>query len=150
MAAEEMHLLFDYLDLHRRGYNLLSNLRLHLHEDLVRFCGSEGYAESASQLPYIVGYLFGLLYTSALTLEQVQSPAHGSQARVKATEVLRNFLEDGNRGSAGKMGAFQRTRRAKWAAALNVEEAARRGIFDLRKLAAEERSHSEARAGAPS
>ena len=106
--------------------------------------------ESASQLPYIVGYLFDLLYTSALTPEQVQSPAHGSQALVKGAEVLRDFLEDGNQGSAGKMGAFQRTRRAKWAAALNVEETAWRRIFDPRKLAAEERSHSEARAGAPS
>jgi hypothetical protein len=100
LAAEEMHLLFDYFRVHQRGIRLLRTLEDALHADMVEYFG-EGYIEDDSQLPYVVGYIFEIVHGADKAAERLQLPYHGSKILNKASDVLKAYLEKDNTGLQG-------------------------------------------------
>lgn len=114
LAAEEMHLLFDYFDIHRRGIELLRKLKTGLHEDMVEYFGEE-YIEDDSQLPFIVGYIFDIVHGADKAAEHLELQNHGSKILSKASDILKEFLETENTGMKGLMQARALTRSVQWA-----------------------------------
>jgi hypothetical protein len=109
LAAEEVHLLFDYFGVHRRGIELLRELKDELDEDLIEYFG-EGYIENDTQLPYVVGYIFEIIYFADKAAESLNLRAYGSKILNKASDILKNFLERDNTGMQGLMKARALTR----------------------------------------
>ncbi|KXT03428.1 hypothetical protein AC578_1554 [Pseudocercospora eumusae] len=52
VAAEELHLLFDYFGMHQKGYEVLQALRTRLHDRFVKFFGP-AYLEDKLPLPFL-------------------------------------------------------------------------------------------------
>ena len=96
VAGEELHLLFDYFNLHQRGCKLLRDLQTHLQGDLARYFGSD-YLENESELPYIVGYIFEVVRGSDRAADGLRLDNAGSRMLQDAAAVLRRMLqsEDG-------------------------------------------------------
>lgn len=97
VAAEELHLLFDYISLHQRSLKLLRTLQTHLHADLVKYF-SEQYIEEESQLLYIIGYLFEVVCGSARIAEHLRVEG-GSRMLHTTAEVMERYLQDGQNSS---------------------------------------------------
>jgi hypothetical protein len=114
LAAEEMHLLFDYFRVHQRGIRLLRTLKDALHEDMVEYFG-EGYIEDDSQLPYVVGYIFEIVHGADKAAERLNLPCHGSKILNKASDVLKAYLEKNNTGMQGVAQARAVTRTIQYA-----------------------------------
>ncbi|KXT09032.1 hypothetical protein AC579_2546 [Pseudocercospora musae] len=97
VAAEELHLLFDYHAIHRKGYEILQTLRIQLHDRFVEYFGP-GYLEV--QLPFIVGYIFEVVRGSDRTAEDlgIDQNLRPSRMLYEASEALRQTLKD-DRGS---------------------------------------------------
>ena len=114
LAAEEMHLLFDYFGVHERGIELLRKLKDGLHEDMVE-CFGEDYIEDESQLPYIVGYIFEIVHGEDKAPESLKLQHHGSKILNKASDIVKEFLEYGNTGMKGLMQARALTRSVQYA-----------------------------------
>lgn len=114
IAAEEMHLLFDYFGVHERGIKLLRELQTGLHEDMVSYFG-ENYIEDDSQLPYMVGYIFNMVVDTNFAAEQLKLQYHGSKILHKASGILKEFLERDNTSMKGLMQARALTRIVQYA-----------------------------------
>lgn len=114
LAAEEMHLLFDYFGVHRRGIELLRKLKTGLHEDMVEYFG-EDYIEDDSQLLFIVGYIFDIVHGADKAAEHLELQNHSSKILSKASDILKEFLETENTGMKGLMQARALTRSVQWA-----------------------------------
>ena len=95
VASEELHLLFDYFSLHRRGYKLLRDLQTHLQGDLTRYFGSNAI-ENESELPYVVGYVFEVVRGSNRVADDLRLENAGSRMLVDAAAVLSRMLQGGN------------------------------------------------------
>ncbi|EME82467.1 uncharacterized protein MYCFIDRAFT_88405 [Pseudocercospora fijiensis CIRAD86] len=91
VAGEELHLLFNYFDMHFRGWKLLGTLQTHLHAQMVNYFGSN-WIENEYELPYIVGYIFEVVRGSARVAEDLRLQNHGSQLLHKAGDVLSTWL----------------------------------------------------------
>ncbi|KAF2172731.1 hypothetical protein M409DRAFT_49268 [Zasmidium cellare ATCC 36951] len=92
VAGEELHLNFDYFGLHQRSWKMLRTLQAHLHADLVKYFG-ETYMEEESQLPYVIGYLFEVVWGSDRIMEALRIEG-GSRMLHTAAEILDRFLRD--------------------------------------------------------
>lgn len=109
-----MHLLFDYFVVHRRGIEMLRKLRDGLHEDMVEFFGEE-YIEDESQLPYVVGYIFEIVYGADKAAEHLKLQNHGSKILSKASDIWKEFLQLGHTGTKGLTQTRALTRSVQWA-----------------------------------
>lgn len=96
VAAEELHLVFDYMGLHQRCHKMLRQLQTHLQHDLVQYFGSD-YIEDESQLPFIIGYVFEVMTGAGRVAEHLRVEANGSALLYKASEVLSGFLAEGGK-----------------------------------------------------
>ena len=114
IAAEEMHLLFDYFDLHQRGIELLRELKDGVHNDMVEYFGEE-YIEDDSQLPFVVGYIFDIVHRADKAAEHLKLQYHGSKILNKASDLLKEFLEHDNTGMQGLMQTRALTRIVQYA-----------------------------------
>lgn len=108
VAAEEMHLLFDYIGLHFRGYKILRTLHTHLQHQLTNFFGSN-YIEDESQLPYIVGYVFEIVFGSERASQQLRLQFGGSRSLNTAAETMKGFLEEGRNANESVIAAKGQT-----------------------------------------
>ena len=104
IAAEELHLLFDYIGLHFRGYKLLRKLHTDLQSQLTNYFGSN-YIENESELPFIVGYIFEIMFGSDRVTEALRLQHGGSRLLNTAAETLKAFLEDGINGQQSLVAA---------------------------------------------
>lgn len=135
LAAEEMHLLFDYFGTHERGIQLLRKLKAAVHEDMVEYFG-ENYIEDDSQLPYVVGYIFDVVSGSDKAAEQLDLPNHGSKILSKAAEVVKAFLDHENNGMKGLRTTRALTRSVQYLYAQDRLQEVQ--IFDLQRWAKEQ------------
>lgn len=117
MAAEELHLVFDYFQMHQKGYDVLKKVQTAVQDDMVKYFGPD-YIENESQLPYIVGYIFEVVRGSDRIAENLRGEAGTSKVLQNASDTLKEFLEtDSNAlrvwiaacgGTAAAMGAHMR------------------------------------------
>lgn len=114
IAAEEMHLLFDYFGLHQRGIELLRKLKDGVQDDMVE-CFGEEYIEDESQLPYVVGYIFDIVHGADKAAEHLKLQSQGSKILNKASDLLKEFLEHDNTGMQGLMQTRALTRSVQYA-----------------------------------
>lgn len=136
IAAEEMHLLFDYFGFHQGNIKLLRTLKTAVHEDLVKYVG-DGYMEDESQLPFVIGYIFNIVRDTEIAAAQLKLPAHGSKVLSKASDVVKAFLENGNAGRRGLTQARMLTRAVQYAYAHDQLESVQ--IFDPQREQRERR-----------
>jgi hypothetical protein len=110
VAAEEMHLNFDYFGLHERGITLLRDVRTAVLDDLVRFSGHDYVGEEAL-LIHIVAHIFDIVAHGEKEAEQLKlSGGYGFVVLNKVSVVMREFLERDGMSSRGLMGARSATR----------------------------------------
>ncbi|KAF7186234.1 hypothetical protein HII31_12476, partial [Pseudocercospora fuligena] len=114
VAAEELHLLFDYFAIHRKGYEILQTLQTRLHDRFVKYFGP-AYLEDKVQLPFIVGYIFEVVRGSDRIAEdlRIDQDLRASRMLYEASEVLRETLEaDHGAQSIEKARALSHARRS--------------------------------------
>jgi hypothetical protein len=109
VAAEEMHLLFDYFGVHKRGITLLRQVRTALHDDLVARFGDPYIGEEAL-LPHIVACILEIVARGDKVAEQLGYSGHGFEILSKASGVVKAFLDRDETGKQGLMGARALTR----------------------------------------
>ena len=110
VAAEEMHLNFDYFGLHERGITLLRDVRTAVHEDLARFSGHD-YVGVEALLILIVAHIFVIVAHGEKEAEQLKlSGGYSFVILNKVSGVMKEFLECGDTSSRGLMGARSATR----------------------------------------
>lgn len=97
VAAEELHLLFDYIGLHFRGYKLLRTLHTDLHAQLAHYFGPN-YIENESELPFIIGYIFEVIFGSERIAQELRLEDVESRLLQTALETLKKFLDNSKNG----------------------------------------------------
>lgn len=75
----------------------------------------EGYIEDDLQLPYVIGYIFEIVYDAGKAAERLNLPYHDSKILHKASDTLKAFLEEGERGRLGLAQARFLTRTVQYA-----------------------------------
>ena len=63
ITIELTELEFDYFNFHRKCWMLLREVQSALHQSLLKYL-DPGYLETESQLPFVVGYIFGTAHNS--------------------------------------------------------------------------------------
>jgi hypothetical protein len=114
VAAEEMHLNFDYFGVHERGITLLRDVRTAVHEDLVRHCG-DPYLDEEALLPHIVAFIFEIVARGEKEAGQLKLSDYSFVILNKVSGVMKEFLERGDTSSRGLMGAKSATRAVQFA-----------------------------------
>jgi hypothetical protein len=114
VAAEEMHLNFDYFGLHERGITLLRDVRTAVHDDLVRFFGDPCLDEEAL-LPHIVALIFEIVARGVEEAGQLKLSGYSFVILNKVSGVVKEFLEREDTSSRGLMGARSATRAVQYA-----------------------------------
>lgn len=102
MVAEELHLLFDYVDLHHRVTSLLHKLRIasqsdleqrHIHADV----------QLDSDLPWVVADLFALMAEEDQSPESLDGTPSGTSLLECIASVVSDLIgEDRNRFAASR------------------------------------------------
>jgi hypothetical protein len=114
VAAEEMHLLFDYFGVHERGITLLRGVRTAVHDDLVT-CFGDPYLEEEALLPQIVANIFDIVARIAKAAEQSKISSYKVDILNRVSGVLKAVLEQEGASSRGLMGARELTRAVQYA-----------------------------------
>lgn len=100
MAGEEHHLVFNYIGLHFRSFQLLRTLQTQLSGHLPKIFGSK-YIEHDSELPSIIGYIFRTMSESEHIARSTPLKLEDGNILHAATEITKTFLEDGSNAHEG-------------------------------------------------
>ena len=100
VAAEELHLLFDYFGLNQRGCSLLFSLKTQLEPDMEKHSVGKPNDEGP-QLPVIVEYIFGAANGSKDLSQDLDPACSTSRILHQAADILREFLKDDGFGGSG-------------------------------------------------
>jgi hypothetical protein len=103
VAAEELHLLFDYFGVHERGITLLRQVRTAFHDDLVGAFDDPNFDDEA-RLPYVVASIFEIVARGDKAGKLGEYFGHDGKILNRASAVVRAFLD---REDAGKHGLVQ-------------------------------------------
>ncbi|GIZ47422.1 hypothetical protein CKM354_001051300 [Cercospora kikuchii] len=100
MAGEEHHLVFNYIGLHFRSFQLLRKLQTQLSGHLPKIFGSN-YIEHDSELASIIGYIFRTMSESDHVARSTPLTLEDGNIVHAATEITKTFLEDGSNAHEG-------------------------------------------------
>lgn len=101
IKSEVSELFFDYLDFHRRCWELLRNIDRKIQSDLIQIAGPD-YMENEYQLPWVVPWIFSLILGTQFK-DRVPTGRNGDRTKniglrdrsilIKVTAVLKDFIE---------------------------------------------------------
>ncbi|KAM0721636.1 hypothetical protein Q7P37_002561 [Cladosporium fusiforme] len=122
VAAEELHLLFDYFGLHRRRLSILGDIREAVKGDIPSYPG-QGEIEYDTTLQFVVGGIFALMFEGSDGIGTPGLPNHRSKILEKASKVLSGVLASGHKGpgSQGLVKAMSLTRAYRYICANNIK-----------------------------
>ncbi|PPJ52777.1 hypothetical protein CBER1_11191 [Cercospora berteroae] len=120
MAGEELHLLFDYIGFHCRGYALMQTLRTDLSGYLTQYFGP---AYMQMELPSIIGWVFEIVSDTDKMNDELRLGTAMSGILQIAAETLNTSLEDYRMARRGVADAKVFSRAWQWDIARgNIEE----------------------------